>query len=99
MVESTPLPVNPPPCVSPLVAKTQEAVNIEVYESVFKKCEEAATRILGDSNNNDTSRQNKVTIACAIFDRFYNDQTAMRAGAVQAKAMIDGMTQILEGRR
>lgn len=95
MVESTPLPVNPPPCVSPLVAKTQEEVNIDVYESVFKKCMDAADRVLGDHRNT----QNQIVIASAIFDRFYNDQTAMKAGAVQAKAMIDGMTQVLEGRR
>lgn len=106
MPDSTPLPVSsptppPPRSVAPLgilppaAAKTQEDLNVEVYEKVFKKCLGAAARIVGP----DLSRQNQVTIAVAIFDRFYNDQTAMKAGAIQAKAMIDGMTQVLEGRR
>jgi hypothetical protein len=106
MSDSTPLPVSsptpPPPSISPPVKKTQEDVNIEVYEAVFLKCMGAAARIIlhrqGDSIDN-TVRVNQVTIASAIFDRFYNDQTAMKAGAIQAKAMIDGMTQVLEGRR
>jgi len=82
--------------------KTQEDVNVEVYENVFKKCMGAAARILIARHGEgvtDAAKLNQVTIATAIFDRFYNDQSAQKAGAVQAKAMIDGLTQVLEGRR
>lgn len=82
--------------------KTQEDLNIEVYEKVFLKCMGAAARILTarhGSDPTDASKRNQVKIATAIFDRFYNDQTAMKAGQIQAKAMIEGMTQVLEGRR
>ena len=90
-------PSTPPP-VSP--KKTQEDLNIEVYEKIFLKCMSAADRILGSrTTGSNTEQTNRVTIAVAIFDRFYNDQTAMKAGQIQAKAMIEGMTQVLEGRR
>lgn len=105
MPDSIPLPVSsppPPPPVSVPPKKEQEDVNIEVYEKVFLKCMGAAARIIthrhGDAPTEE-SKDRQVTIAAAIFDRFYNDQTAMKAGAVQAKAMIDGMTHVLEGRR
>jgi len=94
MPEAPATPATPPP------KKTQEDANIEVYEKVFLKCISAADRILGSrSTGSNTEQTNRVTIAVAIFDRFYNDQTAMKAGQIQAKAMIDGMTQVLEGRR
>lgn len=93
----------PPGILTPPPPKmTQEDLNIEVYESVFLKCMGAAARIITarhGHNVSDMTRKNQVTIAAAIFDRFYNDQTAMKAGAVQAKAMIDGMNSVLEGRR
>lgn len=103
--ETVAWPVTVPP------KKTQEEVNVEVYEEVFKKCMAAAARIIvarhGDALTDasrlnqvtDASRLNQVKIASAIFDRFYNDQTALKAGGIQAKAMIEGMTQVLEGRR
>jgi len=87
------------PATPPSPKKTQEDVNIEVYEKVFMKCMGAAERILNGQIHNNAARESQVTIAVAIFDRFYSDQTAMKAGAVQAKAMIDGMNQVLEGRR
>jgi hypothetical protein len=83
--------------IAPPTKKTQEDLNVEVYENVFKKCLEAAGRLVYPGSDSD--RENQVKIATAIFDRFYNDQTAMKAGATQAKAMIDAMTQVLEGRR
>ena len=113
MPDSVPLPVcSPPPppprsvappgALAPVAVKTQEDLNVEVYESVFKKCMGAAARIIiarhGNSDN-DASRLNQVAIAAAIFDRFYNDQSAQKAGAIQAKAMIEGMNSVLEGRR
>ena len=90
------------PVVTPSPKKTQEDLNIEVYEKVFLKCMGAAARIITHRHGSDPTEQSKnlqVTIAAAIFDRFYNDQTAMKAGQIQAKAMIEGMTQVLEGRR
>jgi hypothetical protein len=93
---SFPLPPPPPKSVA---KKTQEDVNVEVYENVFLKCMGAADRILGGGNSSTARNENQVKIASAIFDRFYNDQSAQKAGAVQAKAMIDAMTQVLEGRR
>lgn len=113
MPDASPLPINSPPPPPPMnvapflpivapVKKTQEDLNIEVYEKVFLKCMGAAARIVIARHGNavdDASRLNQVTIATAMFDRFYNDQTAMKAGAVQARAMIDGMNQVLEGRR
>lgn len=87
-----------PPALAPM-KKTQEDLNVEVYESVFKKCMGAADRITQACYQNDTTKANQVAIAIAIFDRFYNDQTAMKSGAAQAKAMIDGLTSVLEGRR
>lgn len=88
------IPATPPP-----IKKTQEDLNIEVYEKVFKKCMSAAERILGSRSSSNTEQTNRVTIAAAIFDRFYSDQSSMKSGQLQAKAMIDGMTQVLEGRR
>lgn len=85
--------------MAPPIKKTQEDLNVEVYESVFKKCMDAAERILYGRVGSNADRDHQVTIAAAIFDRFYNDQTALKAGGIQAKAMIDGMTQVLEGRR
>jgi hypothetical protein len=97
MPETPAAPATPPP-----IKKTQEEVNIDVYEKVFLKCMAAAARIIthrhGDTPTEE-SKNRQVTIAAAIFDRFYNDQTAMKAGQIQAKAMIDGMNQVLEGRR
>lgn len=90
----------PPVTVPP--KKTQEDVNIEVYENVFLKCMGAAARIITHRHGSEPSEESKdrqVQIASTIFDRFYSDQTAMKAGSIQAKAMIDGMTQMLEGRR
>lgn len=97
MAETPAAPATPPP-----PKKTQEDVNIEVYEKVFLKCMGAAARIITHRHGGeptDESKDRQVQIAAAIFDRFYNDQTAMKAGQIQAKAMIDGMTQVLEGRR
>lgn len=91
--ETVAWPVTVPP------KKTQEDVNVEVYENVFLKCMGAADRILGGGNSSTARNENQVKIASAIFDRFYNDQTALKAGGIQAKAMIEGMTQVLEGRR
>lgn len=101
MPDSIPLPVSsppPPPPVSSPPKKTQEDVNIEVYEKVFMKCMAAGARIM-NARYGTVNKEDQISIATAIFDRFYNDQTAMKAGQIQAKAMIDGMTQVLEGRR
>lgn len=90
------------PVVTPSPKKTQEDLNIEVYEKVFLKCMGAAARIITHRHGSEPTEESKdrqVTIATAIFDRFYNDQSSMKAGQVQAKAMIEGMTQVLEGRR
>jgi uncharacterized protein (DUF885 family) len=100
MVEASLLPVGNPPPVVP--KKDQEDLNIEVYKRVFKKCMAASKSVIGDRERGDDldlwlGRQ--VEVAKAMFDRFYNDQTAMKAGQIQAKAMIDGMTSVLEGRR
>jgi hypothetical protein len=91
----------PAPLV-PIERKDQEDVNIEVYEKVFLKCMGAAARILikrQGTEISDEAKDRQIKIAAAIFDRFYNDQTAMKSGKIQARAMIDGMTQVLEGRR
>lgn len=95
-----------PPVTAPTVTpqppkKAQEDLNIDVYESVFRKCLKAASKMADDLTVSPGTEKRALTvdIAKAIFDRFYNDQTAMKAGATQAKAMIDGLTQVIEGRR
>lgn len=95
---------SPPDAPLPVVPakKEQEDINIEVYEKVFLKCMGAAARIISFRHGSDPTEESKdrqITIATAIFDRFYNDQTAMKAGKIQAQAMIDSMTHLLEGRR
>jgi hypothetical protein len=92
-------PLNLPVSTTP---KLPEDLNLEVYESMFLKCMGAAARIItkrhGDTPTEE-SKDRQIKIAIAIFDRFYNDQNAMKQGKQQADAMLHGLTQVLEGRR
>ncbi len=93
-----------PPSIATITPpkKDQEDLNIECYERVFLKCMGAAARIITQrhgSDPTDESKDRQVQIAAALFDRFYSDQVSMKSGKLQAEAMIQGMTQVLEGRR
>lgn len=104
MNDSTAVPAPPPQIFAPapIPKKDQEDLNIEVYEKVFVKCMGAAARIIihrhGDTPTEE-SKDRQVTIATAIFNRFYEDQNAMKQGKQQAEAMMAGLSQVLEGRR
>jgi hypothetical protein len=100
MTEQAAAPALPVPAA--LAPKSPEDMNLEVYESIFLKCMGAAARII-TSRHGDTpteeSKTRQVKIAVAIFDRFYNDQNAMKQGKQQADAMLQGLTSVLEGGR
>lgn len=96
------VPPSPQSAVATPPKKDQEDLNIEVYERVFLKCMGAAARVIKHRHGTETTEEAKdrqVKIAAAIFDRFYSDQASMKSGKLQAEAMIQGMTQVLEGRR
>lgn len=104
-----PLPLAPEPTPEHVRAgvrmppiKDQVDLNIEVYKNVFRKCLIAAEALVIDDiecGPGAERRSMTVDVAKAIFDRFYSDQAALSSGKLQAKAMIDGMTSVLEGRR
>ena len=96
---ATPRPADAPApsVVATPVKKDQDDLNIEHYERVFSKCMCAAGRMLRQEVSGGIDL--KVTIATAIFDRYFNDQSTLKAGQNQAKSMMEGLTQLLEGRR
>jgi len=91
-------PIAPPALAVLPPKKDQEDANIEVYERVFSKCLGAAARIV-EKDRGSRNADRELQIAAAIFDRFYSDQVAQRSAKLQADAMIQGMTSVLEGRR
>lgn len=105
MIDSQPLPVHSPPPPAPMnVApkKEPEDINIEVYKKIFEKCLIAADDVVVSrllSVHGDERRNMTLEIAKTIFDRFYDDQNALKQGRQQAEAMLQGLTQVLEGRR
>lgn len=104
MNDATAVPAPPPQIFAPapIPKKDQEDLNIEVYERVFVKCMDAAARIVSHRHRDEPlpeSRDRQVHIAKALFDRFYEDQNAMKQGKQQAEAMMAGLSQVLEGRR
>jgi hypothetical protein len=104
MNDSTAVPAPPPQVFSPapIPKKDQEDLNIEAYERVFAKCMDAAARLISSRHRDEPqphSRDRQVKIAIAVFDRFYNDQASMKQGKQQADAMLQGLSQVLEGRR
>lgn len=96
------LPVAPEPTAESPKMKLPEDLNLEIYSKLFDKCLVAAESLVSKRlrTEKETERQ-KMTldVAKTIFERFYNDQNAMKQGKQQAEAMLHGLTQVLEGRR
>lgn len=100
-IRSTPLVVAappPPPSRNVAIPKDQVDLNIEVYEKVFGKCIEAATRLL-EERQMDYSTAQKVEVAKAIFDRFYQDQGIITQANIQSEKVVSSISRLFEGRR